>query len=77
MTERRAYREPLSAEEALAELRRCAGTQFDPHVVELFAEHVYPRVSALMVADEDGVDAPAGVAPSSANGDAPSSASAR
>jgi PAS domain S-box-containing protein/putative nucleotidyltransferase with HDIG domain len=36
MTDRRPYRPPLSPEEAVAELRRCAGTQFDPAVVEAF-----------------------------------------
>ena len=36
MTTDRAYREALSAEAAIAELRRCAGTQFDPRVVEAF-----------------------------------------
>jgi HD-GYP domain-containing protein (c-di-GMP phosphodiesterase class II) len=34
MTTDRSYRRALSHEEALAELRRCAGTQFDPRVVE-------------------------------------------
>jgi two-component system cell cycle response regulator len=33
----RAYRKAQSPEEALAELRRCAGTQFDPKVVAAFA----------------------------------------
>jgi two-component system, cell cycle response regulator len=33
----RPYRRGRSAEEALAELRRCAGTQFDPAVVDAFA----------------------------------------
>ena len=33
----RPYREPLSSAEALAEIQRCAGTQFDPHVVAEFA----------------------------------------
>jgi len=32
----RAYRPAMSSVEALAELRRCAGTQFDPEVVEAF-----------------------------------------
>ncbi len=36
MTSRQVYREPLSQEEASAELRRCAGTQFDPALVERF-----------------------------------------
>ena len=33
MTGKRVYREPTSPEEALAEVRRCAGSQFDPKVV--------------------------------------------
>ena len=33
---RRFYRDPVSSEKALEELRRCAGTQFDPRVVKAF-----------------------------------------
>ncbi|MGI8650006.1 MAG: HD domain-containing phosphohydrolase [Rubrobacter sp.] len=36
----RPYRAGRSAEEALAELERCSGTQFDPEVVEAFIEVV-------------------------------------
>ncbi len=36
MVTERPYRAALSFEDALAELRRCAGTQFDPNVVEAF-----------------------------------------
>ncbi|GEM_PF-1780042 len=36
MTEDRVYRRALSREEAIAELKRCAGTHFDPQVVEVF-----------------------------------------
>jgi len=36
MTSRRAYRVQIPLEEAAAEVRRCAGTQFDPHMVEVF-----------------------------------------
>ena len=34
MTSSRPYHEPLDRPDAIAELRRCAGTQFDPHVIE-------------------------------------------
>jgi two-component system, cell cycle response regulator len=36
MTSQRPYRLPVVRKQALAELRRCAGTQFDPAVVEVF-----------------------------------------
>jgi diguanylate cyclase (GGDEF)-like protein len=36
MVSSRVYRDLLSSREALAELRRCAGTQFDPRVVAAF-----------------------------------------
>jgi PAS domain S-box-containing protein/putative nucleotidyltransferase with HDIG domain len=38
MTDQRPYRPPRSHEEAVEELRRCAGTQFDPEVVRAFLE---------------------------------------
>jgi len=37
MLEHRPYREAMSVDAALAELRACAGTQFDPDVVEALA----------------------------------------
>jgi len=40
MTSERPYREAISEREALEELRRCAGTQFDPVVVEALAEEL-------------------------------------
>jgi HD-GYP domain-containing protein (c-di-GMP phosphodiesterase class II) len=36
MTTDRPYRQPVAEEDAVQELRRCAGTQFDPMVVEAF-----------------------------------------
>jgi putative nucleotidyltransferase with HDIG domain len=36
MTSARPYRAPLALDEAAAEIRRCAGTQFDPQMVALF-----------------------------------------
>jgi two-component system cell cycle response regulator len=38
MTAHRPYRTASSPEEALGELRLCAGTQFDPHVVDALAQ---------------------------------------
>lgn len=38
MTEERPYRSALSQKVALAEIRRCAGTQFDPDIAKLFVE---------------------------------------
>ncbi|NQT46375.1 MAG: GAF domain-containing protein [Candidatus Omnitrophica bacterium] len=36
MVSKRVYRNALSDEDARAELKRCAGTQFDPEVVDIF-----------------------------------------
>jgi putative nucleotidyltransferase with HDIG domain len=38
MTTDRAYRRALTEAAAVAELERCAGTQFDPEIVRVFAE---------------------------------------
>jgi putative nucleotidyltransferase with HDIG domain len=38
MTSDRPYRSALSREEALAEVERCAGTQFDPKIARVFLE---------------------------------------
>jgi len=38
MTSRRPYRPALSVEQALAELERCAGTQFDPSLARTFVQ---------------------------------------
>jgi len=43
MTTTRPYRTAMSAETALTELRECAGTQFDPRVVDALAELVAVR----------------------------------
>jgi putative nucleotidyltransferase with HDIG domain len=42
MTARHSYRDPVSPEEAIAELRRVAGTQLDPDFVELFIDTQVP-----------------------------------
>jgi HD-GYP domain-containing protein (c-di-GMP phosphodiesterase class II) len=40
MTTDRSYRKARPAEEAIAELQRCSGTDFDPVVVEALAAAV-------------------------------------
>jgi HD-GYP domain-containing protein (c-di-GMP phosphodiesterase class II) len=40
MTSDRIYRPKLSSQAALAELERCAGTQFDPGIVAAFVEEL-------------------------------------
>ncbi len=40
MTSDRAYRGRLTPQEAVAELERCAGTQFDPEIVSVFAREL-------------------------------------
>jgi two-component system cell cycle response regulator len=44
MTEGRPYRPALSSEEALEELRREAGTGFDPELIATFADRVVPAL---------------------------------
>src|SRR5215211_5199047 len=45
MTSDRPYRQALTREEALAEIERCAGTQFDPKIARVFLE-VFGRAQA-------------------------------
>jgi HD-GYP domain-containing protein (c-di-GMP phosphodiesterase class II) len=40
MTSARSYRVAVMRDAALEELRRCAGTQFDPEVVAVFCDEV-------------------------------------
>jgi HD-GYP domain-containing protein (c-di-GMP phosphodiesterase class II) len=43
MTTDRPYRKALPVEAAIAELRRCSGTDFDPEVVEALAAALQTR----------------------------------
>jgi two-component system cell cycle response regulator len=44
MVSSKPYRRSLDSSQALSELQRCSGTQFDPRLVDLFCEQVYPQV---------------------------------
>lgn len=46
MTSKRSYQKELSKEDAIEELRKCAGTQFDPAVVKVFLERVLKKNEA-------------------------------
>ena len=53
MTTTRSYRAAMPAEDALEELHRCAGSQFDPRVVDAIAAVIAretPRAFAELVA---------------------------
>jgi putative nucleotidyltransferase with HDIG domain len=52
MTSRDSYRRPVSTEAAIVELRRVAGSQLDPNVVECFIEMVETGRVAFRHADE-------------------------
>lgn len=43
MTSDRTYRKALSEEEAIDEIRRCSGVQFDPDIVKVFVEMVLEK----------------------------------
>jgi putative nucleotidyltransferase with HDIG domain len=57
MTARDSYREPVSSFEAIAELRRVAGTQLDPHYVELFVKVLADRGLAYQHGEEADFEA--------------------
>jgi putative nucleotidyltransferase with HDIG domain len=56
MTARDSYREPVSSEAALEELRRVSGTQLDAEYVELFAELLSSREVAFRHAEDADFD---------------------
>jgi len=47
MTSATSYKIPISFEDALAELKNNAGTQFDPDIVKIFVENITPKHTQL------------------------------
>ena len=50
MTSERVYRESRSPDEALDELERCSGSQFDPAIVDAFSDELGVRSRAVEMA---------------------------
>jgi HD-GYP domain len=44
MTSDKPYRQAFSREQTLAELKFCAGTQFDPEIVDAFCTNILPAI---------------------------------
>jgi putative nucleotidyltransferase with HDIG domain len=57
MTARDSYRDPISSDEAIAELRRVAGTQLDPEVVTVFIGLLESKQVAFRHADDADFEA--------------------
>lgn len=56
MTSTRPYREPLCSADALSELQRCAGTQFDAELVHIVAEILNERSTEKETATNESMD---------------------
>jgi diguanylate cyclase (GGDEF)-like protein len=56
ITSERAYKKRRSPEDALRELERCAGAQFDPQMIAAFVQAMRQRPSPLVTADDPAAD---------------------
>ena len=61
MTSRDSYRRPVSSEAAIVELRRVAGTQLDPEVVDVFERMILEQGVAFSHTDEADFERRAGL----------------
>jgi putative nucleotidyltransferase with HDIG domain len=50
MTSQRSYHDPMDREEAIRELHRCAGSQFDPRIVDVFIKLLEGEAAAAAAA---------------------------
>jgi putative nucleotidyltransferase with HDIG domain len=57
LTARDSYRKPISSEAAIVELQRCAGSQFDPAVVDAFVELLGTKDLSFRHGDDADFDA--------------------
>ena len=44
MTETRTYRSAMTKEEAIEEIKRCSGSQFDPEIVQIFLDKIVDKI---------------------------------
>jgi putative nucleotidyltransferase with HDIG domain len=54
MTTHRCYRKPVDLRECLLEIRRCAGSQFDPEICEAFIVFIGERFGFILDCDGEG-----------------------
>ncbi|MHB2016606.1 MAG: HD domain-containing phosphohydrolase [Candidatus Xenobia bacterium] len=65
MTSSRPYRKAMSVEQAVAELRRFSGTQFDPHVVDIFLQILEedPELAHIGIRESESAETTGGWTP--------------